>query len=103
MWEDPEPFDVAWCRFPYSGGGTQHHPCLVLQEDAVTRAGLTNPTAFQLQAQFVLKLPWSPDWFSAAPGKKSPVMGRVDIASERMRYLFKAAVSTKFAQHVNSL
>ena len=75
----------------------------VLQGDAVTRAGLTNPTAFQLQAQFVLKLPWSPDWFSAAPGKKSPVMGRVDIASERMRYLFKAAVSTKFAQHVNSL
>lgn len=75
----------------------------VLQGDAATRAGLVNPTAFQLDAGVVLKLPWTTDFFDPAPGKRTPVMGAVDFSSERMRTLFKNAATRKFMQHLNSL
>ena len=75
----------------------------VLQGAAATRAGLLNPTAFQLEPAFVLKLPWTADCFDPALGKMSPVMGSVDISSERMRTLFKAAAGGEFKQHLKRI
>lgn len=74
----------------------------VLQGDAATRAGLVNPTAFQLDPGVVLKLPWTTDFFDPAPGKRTPVMGAVDFSSERIRTLFKNAATREFKQHLNS-